>query len=165
MPRVLAVAYDVGPASPAQPRVAALLREFVRRGAEVWLWTERDPGPWAAELAAHGRFRAVVVADPVARGYAHLLRRSRSPTVASAGTAAPRSPSSAGGITAWAWRLGARLLFTRSANAHCFGTVEDDFTHIDYLSTKQWAEAPCPCSGYCGRKEPTTDGQRQNRPE
>lgn len=109
MPRVLAVAYDVGPASPAQPRVAALLREFVRRGAEVWLWTERDPGPWAAELAAHGRFRAVVVADPVARGYAHLLRRSRSPTVASAGTAAPRSPSSAGGITAWAWRLGARL--------------------------------------------------------
>jgi hypothetical protein len=109
MPRVLAVAYDVGPASPAQPRVAALLREFVRRGSEVWLWTERDPGPWAAELAAGGRLRVVVVADPVARGYARLLRRRRPRVPSPTGTAAPRSPSSAGGMPAWVWRLGARL--------------------------------------------------------
>ncbi len=115
MPRVHAVAYDVTPSSPAQPRVSAFLRELVRRGADVRLWTARAPGPWGEELAVLGRFTVHVVVDPVRRTYDSLRRLgsagARDDGVTSADTvgvadgraaAAPRT----GGIL---WRIGSRI--------------------------------------------------------
>ncbi len=69
MPRILAVAYDVDPRSPAQPRVAALLHALRRRGAEVSLWTEHEPGPWAARLDV------MTMPDPVLGFYRKLLAK------------------------------------------------------------------------------------------
>ena len=68
-PRVLAVAYDVGPRSPAGPRVASLLTGLSERGHRVILWTESEPGGWAEGLDVRR------VADPVLALYRRCVDR------------------------------------------------------------------------------------------
>ena len=67
------VAYDVRATSPAQPRVAALVRELARRGSKVVVWCAHEPGAWARECADVRR-----VPDPVLKVYERWFRRAPS---------------------------------------------------------------------------------------
>src|SRR5262245_47005162 len=60
MTRFHLVAYDLGPTSPAQPRLHALTRELSRRGHPVELWTAVEPEPGAYAVVR-------VRVDPLAR--------------------------------------------------------------------------------------------------
>ncbi|MGE0145113.1 MAG: hypothetical protein AB7I19_16720 [Planctomycetota bacterium] len=77
MPRVHAVAYDIRAESPAQPRVAAWLRGCLGAGMSVVLYTERPPGAWVDDLAATGRLKVLVIADPIRRVYERLYARAQ----------------------------------------------------------------------------------------
>ncbi len=108
--RLHVVAHELGASSPAQPRLASLLRFLVQRGADVTLWIERDPGPWAAQIVGAGRLTVRVVADPVHRGYRWLgsLSGGKGAPPAAAPTSAPtaaKPPS----LLHRLWRLGSRV--------------------------------------------------------
>ena len=78
MVRFQAVVYDVTAASPAQPRVAALVRELAQRGHTVDLWTSRPLGSWLDETPKERRdaIDVRVVADPIFEFYRRLAGRS-----------------------------------------------------------------------------------------
>lgn len=105
--RLQVVAHDLSDASPAQPRIAALVRLLAQLGTDVTLWTEHDPGEWTAALVGTGRLTVRIVSDPVHRTYRWLG------AVAGPAAIAPVSPGGSppprSGIVRRLWRLGSRL--------------------------------------------------------
>lgn len=109
MPRVLAVAYDVGPASPARPasrRAVARVRATRVGGLAL-------DGARPGSLGCRARCRR-----SLARGRRRRSRRPRlrTPPAAKAAARALAEPGQGttvalvgGGMPAWVWRLGARL--------------------------------------------------------